>query len=334
MADATHDADFLKRTVGDALVRGMTRMVLEQPEDSVDFLGHFLLDHVEAKQAGAVKAAREAEGAEFAEAEAAERREAAAAQAEADEVARLVAGIRSSDGVEGGLQPLLEHIRKATGAGAVYLGVKESTACGRAHIRYLEATAGSAMRGKLLPAPPEGEGAEAGTAGITFRAFEEVEPPEERGGKEGEGEALPLAARRPECVFVENTIRQRRPALRFFGVPRLGQYLAVPFTLHKLLREDGAAEATPERGGGEGGGAPDDAASEVEVEAEAAPQPASRTIPVDYVLCMDTMGTGETFRAGARDAAIGWAKVIGDAMRAEEDRHAKAEKGLHTRDEF
>ena len=53
-----HDADYLKRTVGDALVKGMTEMVVAQPEDSVDFLGHFLLNYVKVKEAEAAAAGK------------------------------------------------------------------------------------------------------------------------------------------------------------------------------------------------------------------------------------------------------------------------------------
>eukprot|EP00968_Pinguiococcus_pyrenoidosus_P017097 scaffold1661_cov251-Pinguiococcus_pyrenoidosus.AAC.37 len=47
---AAYDSDYLRASVGDVLVRGMAKMVVVDPEDSVDFLGHYLLSYVGMKQ--------------------------------------------------------------------------------------------------------------------------------------------------------------------------------------------------------------------------------------------------------------------------------------------
>ena len=77
---SAHDADYLKATVGPALVQAMTSMVVTQPPDAVDYLGNYLLAYVEREEGKAKQAARFKE-LDVAVAELAEK-EAAAAAAE------------------------------------------------------------------------------------------------------------------------------------------------------------------------------------------------------------------------------------------------------------
>jgi hypothetical protein len=45
------DAEYLKSNVGEVLANGLTAVVLNQPEDSVDFLGRWLLNYVQSAKA-------------------------------------------------------------------------------------------------------------------------------------------------------------------------------------------------------------------------------------------------------------------------------------------
>jgi hypothetical protein len=48
----------------------------------------------------------------------------------------------------------------------------------------------------------------------------------------------------PKYVHIENVIRE--PAMKFFGIPKLGAYLAVPVTYSTWLHPDGVSLVTVE----------------------------------------------------------------------------------------
>eukprot|EP00750_Incisomonas_marina_P005719 INCI14099.2.p1 GENE.INCI14099.2~~INCI14099.2.p1 ORF type:complete len:3630 (-),score=727.81 INCI14099.2:1911-12800(-) len=55
------DAEYLKRTVGPALSKGMAEVVSRQPGDAIDYLGNFLIHYADAQEAAAAAAAAQAE---------------------------------------------------------------------------------------------------------------------------------------------------------------------------------------------------------------------------------------------------------------------------------
>ena len=46
MSETGYDFAYLKETVGDPLTKALAKLALMQPEDPVDFVGHYLLNHV------------------------------------------------------------------------------------------------------------------------------------------------------------------------------------------------------------------------------------------------------------------------------------------------
>eukprot|EP00636_Phaeomonas_parva_P000897 CAMPEP_0118863280 /NCGR_PEP_ID=MMETSP1163-20130328/8210_1 /TAXON_ID=124430 /ORGANISM="Phaeomonas parva, Strain CCMP2877" /LENGTH=518 /DNA_ID=CAMNT_0006797269 /DNA_START=66 /DNA_END=1622 /DNA_ORIENTATION=+ len=332
---SAHDSDYLKRTVGDALVQGMTKMVVAQPDDAVEFLGHFLLNYVKNKEAEVERLDRKAgeiaeleEKIKTADAKAeAEAAAAAAAKAEAEgEEEAVVKKLSSTEEPLDEIKPALELVKKNCGAGAVYLGVKETMEDGKVHIRFVEATEGSCMKGKWLEQPPEDD-EENTTPGMTFNAFKEFEAPGEPTGEEEEGEEPPTVMKRNDFLLVPNVVRQKAPAMKFFGVPRLGQYLAVPFTHRSFLHEDGVdvvvvEDAIPEGKEDEEGAETIDQALSTHNEARA------KLENVDYVLCMDTMGVGEPLKDGAAEEAVRWSKVILGALVDAETKIFESEKDI------
>ena len=176
--------------------------------------------------------------------------------------------------------------------------------------------------------------------GVTFRVWEEL-PTEfgTNGEEEGEDtESKPPAI--PEYIHIENVLRE--PGVKFFGVPKLGAYLALPVTYSSGLHDDGIADAPPpeesrqegeaaaEEGGeeettateGEGGGDETTAARASLAAAAAAPIPAPgpRFVKVNkaihLVLGLDCIGQSRSFTTTQIAAAVKWAKALAHALEA------------------
>jgi hypothetical protein len=101
---------------------------------------------------------------------------------------------------------------------------------------------GQVLKGAVPGAEEEG-GAE---EGVTWRVWKELPPSEEEEAAEEQAdgeEAAPKPPALPEYLHVENVIRDA--AVRHFGVPKLGAYLAVPVTYASGIHDDGIGTAAP-----------------------------------------------------------------------------------------
>eukprot|EP00949_MAST-11_sp_MAST-11-sp1_P000831 g831.t1 len=256
------DAEYLKLHVGDALAKGLAQVVVNQPNDGVDFLGNFLIKYAETKEkeeadvarAANQKAADEARAAkEAAEAKVAEEKAAEAAAKDASD-ADLKAALQSAvenegiaypasgalddatgDNVAGGIDALLsrtcEHIKQRTGATSVYIG-KLTTApegaenAGAQYVRYVSASSDNAfLVGKSLLAPEDPDAEEpVPESGVTFEVFKPVEE-EEEPEEDEENAGGPKVPKPPRTVHVKNVLRDSR--VKFFKFPKLGAFAAV-----------------------------------------------------------------------------------------------------------
>jgi hypothetical protein len=107
----------------------------------------------------------------------------------------------------------------------------------------------------------------------------------------------------PEYKHVENVIRD--PKISFFGIPKLGAYLAVPFKYESYIHP-GVFDPVAEGG---------DETPEGETPAEKV-----NTVPVDMICALDTMGQARAFTDEEISCAQKWATLIGvNLARAERD---------------
>jgi hypothetical protein len=107
----------------------------------------------------------------------------------------------------------------------------------------------------------------------------------------------------PEYKHVENVIRD--PKISFFGIPKLGAYLAVPFKYESYIHP-GVFDPVAEGG---------DETPEGETPAEKV-----NTVPVDMICALDTMGQARAFTDEEIACAQKWATLIGvNLARAERD---------------
>mmetsp|Transcript_21667 Transcript_21667/g.63086 ORF Transcript_21667/g.63086 Transcript_21667/m.63086 type:complete len:522 (-) Transcript_21667:26-1591(-) len=258
-----HDAAYLKESVGPALSQALTAMVTEQPTDSVDYLGRYLLAYVkreegrEARELKFKKAQEVAEAYEKAQQDklAKEAEEAKLADMPVDGEETLVAKLGEEVEVTSLFPEFLELVKAGTTATSTYIGVKTGAVSGRTVISFVSGSEGSDMTGKgLVGGNPDDE--EDKPEGVSFGAFKELEVPEEEEPAEPEEpaegeEAAEKAPKGPqflEQLVVENVVRDS--TVKFFGVPKLGAYAAVPIRYQSCLHSEGVAvpEVPPEDG--------------------------------------------------------------------------------------
>jgi len=254
------DAAYLKKAVGQPLTNALTSMVTDQPRDPVEYLGTYLIryaDRDEGKNKTAelfAKAARLAEEKDEAvakagaEAKAAEEAKAAALPGEQE----LLQELGSTREVAELYPKVLEMVKLATGATSTYIGVKQASEAGPDGdppslpvITYLAGSEGADMEGQAMNgADPENEDGPP-PEGITFDLFKGTEPPENpEADPEAEGEPQLIY---PEELVVANVVRH--PGMKFFGVPKIGAYVALPIRYKSCLHADGIGAEVPREEG-------------------------------------------------------------------------------------
>ncbi|CAN0031897.1 unnamed protein product, partial [Scytosiphon promiscuus] len=357
---AAMDADFLKRTVGEPLSAALTSLVVAQPTDPIEFIGDALLDFIKRKEVELqrnkhtaevtrlVEAAREQE--EITRAERAAEDSAAQAKIDIEQQAEAAMAVASSHSEV--YSKALALAKERLGASGVHVG-KKVVVDGQEILEFIAASEGREdMVGKELKGLKEGEDPEDGEAqeeGVTFNLWKKTEqPPPAEPVFDEDGELIPDENEPelipPEHVVVDNVVRD--PRVKFFGIPKLGAYLALPITYGSWLHPGGISDTPPplrdddtpegeEENGGQNEADADAAAAEEPEGAEEAESdtaaaekppkvPASLyskiEAPVQLVLCVDTMGQGRCFSASDILWAKSWASKIKDAVVALECR--------------
>ena len=273
----------LKELVGDVLQDGLAEIAHKQPGDAVDYLGRYLLKWVAQDELEQEKAAKRAELAAalaakqaaqaIVDVEKAALREAEdRKQAEAEDLLASVAkqvAEGSTDNHETAIYPkIFDLLQTRIGCGA-YLWEKETTQTPPTLKCISAGSSSSDMFGKSLVGgePEEQEGA-------TWRAFDLVDQPD---NEEGE----PVEPILPDFVHVKNAMRD--DAVKFFGIPKLGGYLMVPFTC-----KTGFETTTNEEG------------EEV----------TAATGEVQYALALNLIGKGRAFTQQEIDLAVACAETM------------------------
>lgn len=347
------DAEYLQSTVGPVLSEAMTKMVVTQPVDAVEFLGDYLIDYVRRTKLAA-KQAKKAEEMDVwltklkaKEAEHAKVRDAAAAvlsKAKSEEDATLKAMDSAVDhsAVYNALLPLL-----TSRVGAVSVAVaRKSSIRARPALVYLTAaeagtTTAHPVEGRVLLGPSSEDLADEDNdeEGVTFRLWRKTEKPppkpkpertpEQAEDEEENAEEVELELIEPAYVTVENVVRDTK--VKCFGIPKLGAYLAVPVTYQTWLHPEGLTFEVPEP--------PPDTTEPIEpVDGEPVPEPKApvamapvfkkHTIPAQMCLCFDTMGVGRPFNKKDIEVARQWAASCVSALEKVEQRMFEAETAL------
>jgi hypothetical protein len=271
---ANMDAKYLQTNVNSALAEALSAMVAAQPSDSVEFVGKYLQQYVERQKRLEAEASRALDVDAAASVEADEEKAAAAAASEKKREAvmyksklanfvELFAGECNTK--QAAMESATEFVADYFNVPACYVGIVRKageTEC----LHYFGANkAQPHVVGKKLMKPVE-EGEEAPLRqGISFNAFKIPEVPEEEPVELEEGQEPPPPKPAPtmQPLLVDDVMRDQ--GIKFFGIPKIGSFAAIPVTYKTLDHE---------------------AAVNVGAAGEYSPNP----LPQNVLFCMDTIG--------------------------------------------
>jgi len=304
------DANYLKLTVNEAVSEALAAMAVGVPDDKVEYIARYLKAYCARKRAqtklaeecGEVEAKYARQELDNEQSNQAKQAKADAKIAHADGLTDFLMGLESScstkqEVMEKVCQFAADHLKVP----ACYIGVKK--VINEVETLYYYAANDEVQSGKVVGqklTPPTGEGEEDAPKrqGVSFEAFkmpeaEAVEPPED-----APEDWAPPPPPGPQPVVIDNCMRDMR--CKFYGIPKLGSFLAVPVMYSSSDHTEGiiAGEAS--------------AGEPVDVpEGEEAPPPAEpkaiwlpqKTITNSLILCCDTVGNYRSFAAADVDTA-------------------------------
>lgn len=318
------DALYLKENINDAISEGLTAMVVQSPDDPIEYLGNYLLNYVDReiekkkRETEATEAVALAEeNAKELEKEAVERTLAVDAAARHEKkLAQFVENLPNTVSTkEDAYDSVTKFLSEYLNVPAVYIAEKKTVKEGEGENEVLHyfSSAGQGqdmMVGKKLAKPGEPEDPEnpPPRVGLSFEAFKIPEVPESEEVELEEGEEPPPPPPPPKAtpLIVDNCMRDTRT--KFFAIPKLGSYAAVPFFLSSVEHDAGCVlgpqpePVAPEEGAEEGAPPPEQ------------PEPWPLYVPAKIqqgvLIGMDTVGSYRRF--SPKEIEI--ANTVGDAL--------------------
>jgi hypothetical protein len=332
------DADYLKKNVLDALTEALSSMAVKIPDDDIEYVGKYLLRYCERKktekEGGVELDAVEASLSEFLLSEETKTREAEGKALEASQATTkynnfLEALQNEYTSKQEAMDGLAAFIEDSLGIPAAYIAIKKVS--GEVEtLNYVSVSPSQAvMLGVKLAKPVEEEEA-APRQGISFEAFKLPEVPEEEAVEEEEG-VLVEAKVPPKAqpLLVDNAMRETR--CKFFGIPRLGSFAAVPFSYSSLEHEEGVVL-------GEVPEAPEAPAPEEGVEAAEPVPPVAEYIfnkkESSFLVGVDTVGKYRALKAGEIQKIVLLGEKMVELFEKLEASMGEAHKAYLTSDAF
>lgn len=299
------DSEYLKANVNVALMEGLASMAIARPDDCVDYLGKYLLQYVER---GALRIKeKETLDKVLSDAKVYEKEEMEKEKVINDERSKkevyedkLRYFLETLGGISNSKQDCMD---KCTRFLTDYLNIPSSYVAVKKVVNevetlyYVSASGNEkVILGKKLPKPIDDGDEPPVRQGFSFEAFkipevsEEPEAEEEEEDPDNPQPKEPKAPPGPVPLVIDNVMRDKRT--KFFGIPKLGAFVAVPLTgLETIEHADGcqSSSADVHRGPFQ-----------------------KNPIPAPMLLCMDTIGSYRTFTP--KEVEI--AKKVGDRMAA------------------
>ena len=284
------DAKYLNDNVNTALTEALTAMAVASPADKVEYIAKYLINYVSRVQAKAKFQKESVAAEEKAKRDVIEESKKKSvlesAEREKDEYNALLPSFifqfeQNTQSKQQTMNEATKFLASFLKVPASYIAIKKP-AGETENLHYFSASPGQEhVVGKKIGKPTE-EGDEVPERqGLSFDAFKVPEVPEEEPVEVPEGEEAPPPKPPPVPLplVVDNCMREKR--CKFFGIPKLGGYVAVPFSFQSLDHDAGCAVAPPPEAAGEDG----------------APAPVNSGSPFvknqiksELIVCVDTIG--------------------------------------------
>lgn len=249
------DADYLKNNLGDALVDGLSAVMLNAPEDSVDYLGKWLLNYVDSlDEADRVAAAKEEDKARIDKFEAEEEKKAIGARNEeaakkkviADGKKAIATVLDKSKDLENVFQAFCDNAKQCVAASGVYIGMLDNdsqepgTNVETDYIKYIAATEQDKfLLTKTLVREENGKGI---TLDALFVGDDPVDttPDDEEVTDPVTGEVSMRKIEKPapllRHIFVPNMLVEPFVGkIKFHDKPKTGSYVAIKVVVESVM---------------------------------------------------------------------------------------------------
>jgi hypothetical protein len=250
------DNAYLNKNVLPALTEAFTAMAVQCPDDKVEFIGRYLLAYVDRK----IK--MQSKTAEINElernlnsylAEEAQRQHEMETQKEpivwkTKQYEMFLSKIDSHSTKQAGMDAVAEFLEGPLEIPAAYIALRYTSGETVDMLKYLSKGKNDPIvLGKKLMKPATDEGEDAPERqGVSFEAFKVPEVPESDEPPPDDGQET--VAKGPPALLplvINNVMRDKR--VKFFGIPKLGAYVAIPFT-YASIDHEAAVVYTPAEG--------------------------------------------------------------------------------------
>lgn len=250
------DNSYLKKNVLPALTEALTAMAVQAPDDRVEFVGKYLISYVERKLAQEKKkheaGTMETQLSEFVVAEQINQDEKDLEQApikqKTSRYESFLGSIQGYSSKQDAFDAVAKFLETQLEIPAAYVAVRQTIGESVDVLKYIaKGDNDPLVLGKKLNKPAADDSEEAPERqGVSFEAFKVPEVPESDEPPPEEGEEVAPKGPPPLVpLSVINVMRDKR--VKFFGIPKLGAYLAVPFT-YPTIDHDAAITYTPADG--------------------------------------------------------------------------------------
>jgi hypothetical protein len=250
------DAHYLKQNVNEALAEALTSMAVALPDDRIEYLGRYLLQYASRREKKIIaseetsKADELARGEQIKEEELNDIEVTKKAEIEAKKalVPEFISSLTSDNTKQELMDKVTNFLADYLSLPGVYIAVKK-TIGETDTLHYYSANVGQehVVGKKLVKVVEEGDEVPA-RQGCSFDAFKIPEVVEEEPNPDEpvDENAPPKPPPKPLPLKVTNVMREKR--CKFFGIPKLGSYVAVPLISQTVDHDAGFATATAEDG--------------------------------------------------------------------------------------
>eukprot|EP01035_Chromulina_nebulosa_P018129 gene18129-23783_t len=246
------DANYLKVNVYDALTEAISAMVIDVPDDKIEYIGKYLLTFVDRKQLLKTKEKhrnqvdKELNNEIQSQTIQSSKQSIVKAEeeAQASRLPKFLDSLKSlSVSKQSAMDRTVSFISDFFNIPGVYIAFKKVQK-GETDIEtlnYYSACPGQEfIVGKqLVNQSVDADSEPVPRSGVSFEAFK-VPIIEEEERDEDEEESLTSKSKpvpKPEPLVIDNVMRDQR--CKFFGIPKLGYYVAIPFSYQSIEHESG-----------------------------------------------------------------------------------------------
>ncbi|DBA03368.1 TPA: hypothetical protein N0F65_004645 [Lagenidium giganteum] len=240
MSNFDFDYGYLKSTVSAPLTEAMAQLAVAQPEDPVDFLGHYLLKYVDneiekqqqQERAKQPRSTMRIDPSSYMPPPSNPNDELDQALAQER---LLLAHMQQEQSVIELHQRFVEWMASYINAEEAYVGRKVANADGQTFVHWVSSSRSTTVVVDKFVTEEKG---------ITFDVFKEVEDP--AAPPDADGNPVPPSI--PKYIHVENVLRE--PRMKYFGIPKLGAFVASGVKYKSYIHQDVFNDANPDEPNG------------------------------------------------------------------------------------